>query len=35
MRLPRDYSVRERAVVRRQLARAGLRLAMLLNAIYR
>ena len=35
VRLPRDYSVRERAVVRRQLARAGLRLAMLLNAIYR
>lgn len=35
VRLPRDYATRERPVVRRQLARAGLRLAMLLNAIYR
>ena len=35
IRLPRDYASRERAVVRAQLARAGLRLAMLLNAIYR
>jgi len=34
-RLPRDYAARERAVVRQQLARAGLRLAMVLNAIYR
>ena len=35
VRLPRDYVQRERSVVRQQLARAGLRLAMLLNAIYR
>ena len=35
VRLPRDYASRERAVVRQQLARAGMRLAMLLNAIYR
>jgi len=35
VRLPRDYAARERKVVRQQLARAGLRLAMLLNAIYR
>lgn len=35
VRLPRDYASRERAVVRQQLARAGFRLAMLLNAIYR
>ena len=35
VRLPRDYAGRERAVVRLQLARAGFRLAMLLNAIYR
>jgi hypothetical protein len=35
VRLPRDYAARERGVVRQQLARAGLRLAMLLNAIYR
>ncbi|HXS07799.1 MAG TPA: S1/P1 nuclease [Rhizomicrobium sp.] len=35
VRLPRDYASRERAVVRQQLGRAGLRLAMLLNAIYR
>jgi nuclease S1 len=35
VRLPRDYASRERQVVRQQLARAGLRLAMLLNGIYR
>ena len=35
VRLPRDYAARERKVVRQQLARAGFRLAMLLNAIYR
>lgn len=35
VRLPRDYANRERNAVRLQLARAGLRLAMLLNQIYR
>jgi hypothetical protein len=35
VRLPRDYARRENAVVRLQLARAGIRLATLLNAIYR
>lgn len=35
VRLPRDYTSRENAVVRLQLARAGIRLATLLNAIYR
>lgn len=35
VRLPRDYTSRERNVVRLQLARAGIRLAMLLNQIYR
>ena len=35
VRLPRDYAARERKVVRQQLARAGFRLATLLNAIYR
>ena len=35
VRLPKDYAQRESAVVRLQLARAGLRLATLLNAIYR
>jgi S1/P1 Nuclease len=35
VRLPRDYADREKAVVRLQLARAGIRLAMLLNQIYR
>jgi S1/P1 Nuclease len=35
VRLPRDYTSRERAIVRLQLARAGFRLAMALNAIYR
>jgi hypothetical protein len=34
-RLPRNYVVRERPVVQRQLLRAGLRLAMILNGIYR
>ena len=34
-RLPRDYAARERAVVRLQLQRAGLRLAAILNRIYR
>src|ERR1700744_163682 len=34
-RLPRDYTARERAAVRQQLLRAGLRLAATLNAIYR
>jgi hypothetical protein len=33
--LPRDYAKREANVVRLQLARAGLRLAMVLNAVYR
>jgi len=35
VRLPRDYARRESPVVRLQLARAGIRLAALLNAIYR
>ncbi len=35
VRLPRDYARRESNVVRLQLARAGIRLAMLLNNIYR
>jgi hypothetical protein len=35
VRLPRDYASRERAVVRQQLTRGGLRLAFLLNQIYR
>lgn len=35
VRLPRDYAHRESSVVRLQLARAGIRLAMLLNQIYR
>ena len=35
VRLPRDYASREKSVVRQQLARAGIRLAMLLNQIYR
>jgi hypothetical protein len=35
VRLPRDYARRENAVVRLQLARAGIRLAALLNNIYR
>jgi hypothetical protein len=35
VRLPRDYTARERAVVRQQLLRAGLRLAATLSAIYR
>jgi hypothetical protein len=35
VRLPRDYTSREKAVVRQQLLRAGLRLAAVLNAIYR
>jgi hypothetical protein len=35
VRLPRDYTSRERAAVRQQLLRAGLRLAATLNAIYR
>jgi hypothetical protein len=35
VRLPRDYTGREKTVVRLQLARAGIRLAMLLNQIYR
>jgi len=35
VRLPRDYAKRENAVVRLQLARAGIRLAALLNRIYR
>jgi len=35
VRLPRDYGNREKAVVRLQLARAGIRLATLLNGIYR
>jgi hypothetical protein len=34
-RLPRDYASRERAVARLQLQRAGLRLAAILNRIYR
>jgi hypothetical protein len=35
VRLPRDYMKRETAAVRQQLARAGIRLAVLLNQIYR
>jgi hypothetical protein len=35
VRLPRDYTSREKQAVRLQLARAGVRLAMLLNQIYR
>jgi hypothetical protein len=35
VRLPRDYVSRERVTVRQQLGRAGIRLAALLNAIYR
>ena len=35
VRLPRDYAGREKQVVRLQLARAGIRLAMLLNQTYR
>lgn len=35
VRLPRDYAGRERAVVRQQMLRAGLRLAATLNAIFR
>jgi hypothetical protein len=35
IRLPRDYARRENAAVRLQLARAGIRLAALLNNIYR
>jgi len=35
VRLPRDYTSREKQVVKLQLARAGIRLAMLLNQIYR
>jgi S1/P1 Nuclease len=35
VRLPRDYTSRERATVRQQLLRAGLRLAAILNGIYR
>jgi hypothetical protein len=35
VRLPRDYTSRERSVVQLQLGRAGFRLAMILNAIYR
>ena len=35
VRLPRDYARRENAAVRLQLARAGIRLATLLNGIYR
>lgn len=35
VRLPRDYAMREKAVVRQQLLRAGLRLAGILNIIYR
>jgi hypothetical protein len=35
LRLPRDYAQRQKQPVRLQLARAGLRLAALLNAIYR
>jgi hypothetical protein len=34
-RLPRDYALRERTVARLQLQRAGLRLAAILNRIYR
>jgi hypothetical protein len=34
-RLPRDYATRERQVVRMQLLRAGLRLAAVLNGLYR
>ncbi len=35
VRLPRDYTEREKTAVRQQLLRAGLRLAAILNAIYR
>lgn len=35
VRLPRDYTSRERQAARLQLARAGIRLAALLNQIYR
>ena len=35
VRLPRDYPQRQSAIVRLQLERAGLRLAMLLNGIFR
>ena len=35
VRLPRNYARRENAVVRMQLARAGIRLAALLNNVYR
>lgn len=35
VRLPRDYAQREERVVRQQLLRAGLRLAGILNTIYR
>ena len=35
VRLPRDYAQREQTVVRQQLLRAGLRLAGILNTIYR
>jgi nuclease S1 len=35
VRLPRDYAQRQSAIVRLQLERAGLRLAMLLNQIFR
>ena len=35
VRLPRDYANREKIVVQQQLLRAGLRLASILNAIYR
>jgi hypothetical protein len=35
VRLPRDYAGREKQAVRLQLARAGIRLATLLNGIYR
>lgn len=35
VRLPRDYTSREKMIVQQQLLRAGLRLAAILNAIYR
>lgn len=35
VRLPRDYADRERAVTEKQLARAGVRLAAILNGIFR
>ena len=35
VRLPRDYAQREKGAVRLQLARAGIRLAAILNTIYR